>query len=95
MLLVHYVCTTSFEVLYLFTVGGLQRTKHTYITRLKFVRHMRRKATHNDVVLKAERKHVERFMRSETVVDQDLRLAIRALLCGGVEYFLHPFQVDG
>jgi hypothetical protein len=94
MFFIHCVCTTFFEVLHLFTICGLQRTKHTYNTRLKFVRRMRRKTTQDDVVLKAERQHVEGLVRFESVADQDPWFAVSALSRGRFKYFLHPFQID-
>jgi hypothetical protein len=69
MLLADRIHTSSTESVDFVAIGCLQRGKYGDVTRLQFVRSVRRKATQDDVVSEAELEHFQRLMTSKAITD--------------------------
>jgi hypothetical protein len=69
MLLADHVNTSSTKLVYFISIGCLQRRKHCDVTRLQFVRSMRRKATQDNVVSESELEDFQRLVTSEAITD--------------------------
>ena len=81
MLLTDYACTFAVQLFYMFTISGLERSKHSDITWLRLVGCVRRKAAQNDVVLVTKLHHFEGFMRPGSIIYQDPR----PMVCAAVK----------
>lgn len=83
------------EVLYLLTILGLHGIETTCTPGLNLMIRIRRQTTEDTSVFGAEPEHFQGHMRIETIMKEDLCLAIGALARQRLKHRVKPVQVYG